>query len=131
MLTLTAGSRRYVWLPLVECDQLAGYPMVKPAVSPLAAWWVNVVQPLGSAVDGALTALTICGAVLAGGSVVVPADDDEPFVGLPGVWWWFSRTMVVAPAAAPSTASTTSAIFHHRPDRRRCGVPGWNSGHEP
>ena len=106
--------------------------MVKPAVSPLAAGWVNVVHPAGSGRGLGVDRVDDLRGRAAGGSVARAADEDEPSCGPPAACGvLFSSTTVAAPAAAPSTASTTSPIFHHSPDRRRCGVPGWNSGHEP
>src|SRR5271154_3366220 len=100
--------------------------MVKPAASVPVACRVTVVHPAGSGpVVCSLIALTICGAVSAGGSVEDVAGDDVLPFGVPVVSCR-SSTMVAAPAPAPSTASSTSAS--HNLDRRLRGPAGEAAG---
>src|ERR1700719_3787367 len=98
--------------------------MVKPAVSVPVACRVTVVHPAGSEpLVCSLTALTICGAVSAGGSVPVEdvAGDDVLPVGVPVVLFR-SSTMVAAPAPAPATPSRTGGS--HNLVRRLRDPPG-------
>src|ERR1700733_10929063 len=83
--------------------------MVKPAASVPVACRFTVVHPAGGEpLVCSLIALTICGAVSAGGSVEdVAGDDGLPFGG--PVVSCRSSTMVAGPAPAPRPASTPRA----------------------